>query len=167
MVLLRHFSVGSKGRNWVRALASDINRHVPIIASYFYQTDIDRLIPNKSIKLETGIEEQVNVITKLEPTCSAAMQLDFRTYLPEDILVKIDRASMMNSLEIRAPFLDIDVVEFALACVPEHLKANKRNRKILLKDLSKKLPNTFDFSRKQGFSIPLDNWLRETLWQDF
>jgi len=93
---------------------------------------------------------------------------DFNNYLPEDILVKVDRASMLSSLEVRAPFLDKDLMEFAFREVPPFLKATKKDRKILLKELAIKiLPKEFDINRKQGFSIPLNDWIREGDFRDF
>lgn len=86
---------------------------------------------------------------------------DFATYLPEDILVKVDRASMLASLEVRAPFLDYRIVEFAFGKVPDRLRATESDRKILPKMLAKKiLPAELDVQRKQGFSIPLDTWFK-------
>lgn len=92
-----------------------------------------------------------------------ATRLDFTDYLAEDILVKVDRASMLNSLEVRSPFLDYQIAEFAFGRVPTYLKADSRgNKKILLKRLAKQiLPSGFDFERKQGFSIPMSNWLQK------
>ena len=81
--------------------------------------------------------------------------------MPEDILVKVDRASMSNSLEMRAPFLSKELIEFAFKDLPPELKASSFDRKILLKQLAKKyLPPEFDYSRKQGFDIPIDSWMR-------
>jgi asparagine synthase (glutamine-hydrolysing) len=75
---------------------------------------------------------------------------------------------MINSLEIRAPFLDKNLIEFAFMKVPSKLKSNSKNKKILLKQLSKKiLPTNFDFNRKQGFSIPINDWLKEGSFRDF
>jgi len=93
--------------------------------------------------------------------------MDFKNYLPEDILVKVDRASMINSLELRSPFLDYHVIEYAFGQVPLRLKTLHNQRKIILKKLSKKiLPKNFDRQRKQGFSIPLKEWLKEGEWRD-
>jgi len=76
-------------------------------------------------------------------------------------LVKVDRASMLNSLEVRAPLLDYRIVEFAFGKVPSHLKATRIDKKILLKRLTARvLPPEFDRHRKQGFSIPLAAWLK-------
>ena len=85
-----------------------------------------------------------------------ATRMDFENYLAEDILVKADRASMLNSLELRAPLLDHRIIEFAFGRVPSHLKATPTSRKVLLKRLAGRLlPREFDQNRKQGFSIPL------------
>ena len=96
-----------------------------------------------------------------EDLLQRATRLDFADYLAEDILVKVDRASMMNSLEVRAPLLDHRVIDLAFARVPSRLKATTIGKKILLKRLcARVLPPTFDFGRKQGFSIPIADWLR-------
>jgi asparagine synthase (glutamine-hydrolysing) len=94
--------------------------------------------------------------------------MDFENYLPEDILVKVDRTSMLNSLEVRAPFLDYRVIEFAFGKVPSNLKATPTSRKVLLKKLAERLlPREFDHQRKQGFSIPLGSWLQNGPWRQF
>ena len=91
-----------------------------------------------------------------------ATRMDFESYLADDILVKVDRTSMLNSLEVRSPMLDYRMIEFAFGKVPSYLKANLRNKKILLKLLaSRVLPSNFDKQRKQGFSIPSSKWLKE------
>jgi asparagine synthase (glutamine-hydrolysing) len=97
-----------------------------------------------------------------------AVAMDFENYLPEDILVKVDRASMLNSLEVRAPLLDHRIIEFAFGRVPPQLKATVGSRKVLLKALAKRvLPSEFDRNRKQGFSVPLNSWLRSGPWLAF
>ena len=96
-----------------------------------------------------------------------ATRMDFSNYLPEDILVKVDRASMLNSLELRAPLLDHRIIEFAFAKVPSRLKATSTSKKVFLKRLcSRLLPPVFDQHRKQGFGIPLAHWLRSGPWRD-
>lgn len=92
---------------------------------------------------------------------------DFATYLPEDILVKVDRASMLASLEVRAPFLDYRIIEFAFGAVPDALRATRTSRKVLLKLLAGRLlPKALDVQRKQGFSLPLHSWSKGT-WGDY
>jgi asparagine synthase (glutamine-hydrolysing) len=86
-----------------------------------------------------------------------------QTYLLDDILVKIDRASMYNSLEVRAPFLDKGLVEFANS-LPPHFKHNCLSGKYILKKLMKgKLPNDIIYRPKKGFGIPISNWIRNEL----
>lgn len=94
--------------------------------------------------------------------------VDFQNYLSEDILVKVDRASMANSLEVRSPFLDKKIIEFAFTEIPSSKKIYQNQKKILLKDLCKKLlPSEFNLSRKQGFSIPINQLLISGKWYDF
>lgn len=90
-----------------------------------------------------------------------AMAHDFLTYMVDDVLVKVDRASMLASLEVRAPLLDHAVVEFAFSQLSPRQRAGEGERKRLLRRLAKRrLPAWFDVTRKQGFSIPLAEWLR-------
>lgn len=88
---------------------------------------------------------------------------DIKTYLPGDILVKVDRMSMAHSLEVRAPLLDFRVVEFA-ASLPGTLKILGNNKKKLLKDAFEPyLPSRIVHRRKHGFTVPLDEWFRRDL----
>ena len=87
------------------------------------------------------------------------MRADFGGYMSEDILVKVDRASMLTSLEVRAPLLATSIIEFAYGRLPDDLKVRGRNKKIALKMLGKKyLPKNYQYDRKQGFSVP-ESWL--------
>ena len=75
---------------------------------------------------------------------------------------------MANSLEIRSPFLDHKIIEFAFQEVPSSLKVDQHNRKILLKKLAAKvLPKSFNFERKQGFSIPLKDLILSQEWVEY
>jgi len=89
----------------------------------------------------------------------SALRADFVDYLPGDILVKIDRASMANGLELRAPFLDVDVAEFMLA-LPSSLKVSPKKDKILLRAAFKRdWPASVRNRSKQGFGAPVAHWL--------
>jgi asparagine synthase (glutamine-hydrolysing) len=89
--------------------------------------------------------------------------LDQICYLPDDILYKCDRMSMAHSLEVRPPFLDHRIVEFA-ARLPESFKIRKGRLKFLLKELMRnKLPDSVLGRPKEGFDIPAHQWLRTTL----
>ena len=88
---------------------------------------------------------------------------DLSLYLADDILVKVDRMSMATSLETRAPFLDGDLMELAFS-MPGHLKIRNGERKWILKQAMKDvLPESILNRRKEGFSIPMKNWLRREL----
>lgn len=85
---------------------------------------------------------------------------DQMTYLPNDLLVKVDIASMANSLEARSPFLDHKVMEFA-ASLPENLKMKRLETKSLLKKVAARLvPKEVVYRRKMGFGVPIGNWFR-------
>lgn len=88
--------------------------------------------------------------------------LDMLTYLPDDIMAKVDRASMRYSLEARSPLLDYRVVEYALA-LPQAYKYKNRVKKYILKDiLSDYVPRALFARAKQGFAIPIAEYLRES-----
>lgn len=91
---------------------------------------------------------------------SKILYTDMKTFLPGDILVKVDRMSMANSLEVRAPLLDYQLVEFA-ATLPAKLKFNNGEKKYLLKEAFKPdLSDDILYRKKMGFSVPLAKWLR-------
>lgn len=91
------------------------------------------------------------------------LYVDIKTYLCDDIMVKVDRMSMATSLEARAPFLDYRVVEYA-ATIPSALKIRGTQTKYILKKaLAPLLPPEIIHRGKEGFSIPIKNWLRAEL----
>ncbi len=96
------------------------------------------------------------------------MAMDAVTYLPGDILVKVDRAAMSASLETRAPFLDARIVRAAWR-LPEAARINGKTGKVILREiLYRHVPKALIERPKQGFAVPLDRWLRGALrgWAD-
>ena len=88
---------------------------------------------------------------------------DLKIYLPDDILVKVDRAAMSCSLETRIPFLDHNLVEFALS-LPKDFKLHKTEGKSILKEiLYENVPKEILDRPKAGFSVPICDWLRKDI----
>jgi len=92
------------------------------------------------------------------------MYLDTKTYLPADILTKVDRMSMATSLEVRCPILDHEFVEW-VAGLPIKYKFRDNTRKFMFKKLAERLgvPPPLLQRRKQGFALPLVHWMRSEL----
>ena len=153
--------VGLRGRNWFQGLGENLDTGLPLISGLFDQTTRKRLMASDT-GWQTGAEDILSHRVPIHPDLiQRVTRMDFHNYLAEDILVKVDRASMLNSLEVRAPFLDHRVIEFAFGRVPTRLKTTVSDKKIILKQLCEKLlPPEFDRQRKQGFSIPLAHWLK-------
>ena len=113
--------------------------------------------------------DNANPIGSLEPwfarangsgIVDASLLADLMTYLPNDLLVKVDIATMAVSLEARSPFLDHHVIEFA-ASLPENLKLRGLTTKYLLKKVLRRLlPNENLNRRKMGFGVPIGRWFR-------
>lgn len=93
--------------------------------------------------------------------------LDYALYLPDDILVKADRASMANSIELRSPFLDYRLVEWA-ASLPRSVLLNSKKGKLPLRTVGESLlPTKIHKNEKRGFGVPLGEWFRRSSGQNF
>jgi len=116
----------------------------------------------KQLLNSTNESFKMNYLTDGE-RLNRLLYLDIKTTLPNDYLKKVDTASMANSLEVRTPFLDHEFMEFNATLPPEY-KLKGTNKKYILKRAVKGLiPNEVIEGKKQGFSIPIDDWLRNDL----
>ena len=141
-------------------LKKNKNNFIPI--PHFFQKS-ERLKIFKKKDLFIDIKESFFLKKKL---ISSVLKYDFQNYLRDDILVKIDRASMQNSVEARSPFLDRKIVEYAFNKLNKKHRVSFFSTKIILKQLGKQiLPKNFNFERKQGFSFPLKHYLNNKSWQ--
>jgi asparagine synthase (glutamine-hydrolysing) len=87
--------------------------------------------------------------------------IDFKTYLPSDILTKVDRASMAGSLEARVPFLDHNLVEYGLSLAPSVNLKGRKVKAALAESLKCIVPKFVLNREKMGFTAPLDEWIRQ------
>lgn len=157
--------VGKRGRYFFQQLSMDPIHGLPK-AAYFFdpRTRKKLLAPFVSDYISVAEKIEMSLIPQSLDIIRRGTLVDFHSYLPDDILVKVDRMSMLNSLEMRAPFLSRSMIEFTFSKVPSILKTTETQKKILLKELCKRtLPLNFDLNRKQGFSIPLNKWVKSGL----
>ena len=168
----KYVPIGLKGRNWIQNLDVDFANGLPPVGNYFDSYSRTALISPDVMKNFRSFSTADRIRSEIVPSCrdivQRATRMDFKNYLPEDILVKVDRCSMLNSLEVRAPWLDYRLIEFAFGTAPSEKKVSTSCSKILPKKLiSRLLPKHFDTGRKQGFSIPLASWLEEKSWRNY
>ena len=164
------FPLGFKGKNFINSFNCNFSNGLPNVSKLFDDQNRKHLFNHINFKTLSDLDIQ-NDITPLSDSLIMRYTLfDLLNYLPEDILVKIDRMSMMNSLEMRAPLLDHRIVEYSFSQISDNLKTTYSDKKIILKALGKKiLPKDFNYTRKQGFSIPLSSWfksgnIRDLFW---
>jgi len=120
--------------------------------SVFTKYEIEELLSNHYFFQPNNVNLRINNIEQM-------MISDFQNFLADDVLVKVDRASMSVSLESREPLLDHKIIEFASALPIEY----KKDKKILKDILGKYLPRELFERKKAGFSIPINNWMRNEL----
>ncbi len=130
---------------------------VPISAAQYLSTDYN--LESNSLPVLYPVESLYGV----KDFQIRRMLLDMDTYLPEDILVKMDRASMKYSLEARCPIMDTDVMEYSFR-IPHRFKYHKGDKKHILKDIAYDyIPKELLERPKTGFGVPMDEWLRGPL----
>lgn len=162
------FGAAGKARSLLDTLALDAAEAFYITNCFFRPALWDELAIGELRRETLGYDPARLTIDYYEKAdtddhLSRILYTDIKTYLPGDILVKVDRMSMANSLETRAPLLDYRVVEYA-AGIPSALKLHGRDKKHILKNAFKRmLPDDVLYRKKMGFSVPLAQWLRQEL----
>ncbi len=166
-VSTKNLSFDYKAKRFVAASKYDVvTRHHSWFGSFSPDGQMDLLTESVKDLTRYDIYQDAKDLLKI---CDAQDQieqmqfLDMNFYLAEDILTKVDRASMAVSLEVRAPFLDHRVAEFA-ASLPLDYKLNGSNGKYILKKaVEKLLPKSIIKRPKKGFGIPIADWLKGKL----
>lgn len=162
-------TVSRKAQSLLGTLALDPDTAFFVTNCFFRQSVWDQLAVGE-LSQETKNYDPADITRhhyhngKGEDHLSKILYTDIKTYLPGDILVKVDRMSMANSLETRAPLLDYRVVEYA-ASIPSVLKLKGKEKKFILKDaFSSMLPHDILYRKKMGFSVPMAEWLRKEIY---
>lgn len=165
--LAARLPAGIKGRNRVASLRNGPAQS-GIWGTPYFDIDLRRrlLSPDMIDVLGEGLAApEFRCVPSLQSSSDlidSLTRMDFQQLLPDDYLVKVDRASMANSLEVRTPFLDHRLVEFAFSRIPSEWKCNLNERRRVQNLMAiKYLPKGFELNRKQGFSVPMDAWIRD------
>jgi asparagine synthase (glutamine-hydrolysing) len=98
-----------------------------------------------------------------EPLLHQLLYVDLHTWLPDDLLVKADKMTMANSLELRVPFLDHKLLEFAASLTPEYKVHGQQGTRVLKEAFTRQIPGVILRRKKVGFPVPLKRWLRTDL----
>jgi asparagine synthase (glutamine-hydrolysing) len=159
-----HLPHGARGKNFLRHVARDAaGRYLDSIA--FFQPDERRALFTTDVRSALSSDSEAAMARHFDRFAalsheSRMMRFDFETYLPEDVLTKVDRMSMAHSIESRVPLLDNSVIDLA-ATLPARFKIRDGRRKHVLKEtLRPLLPAGILDRRKQGFGVPLGAWFR-------
>lgn len=158
-------SFATKAKKFMRSATTEaFQMHVKLMESYDHD-HISRLVKHKSFNRVNVDQQLFHYFQYLNTNESVnrMMYTDFKFALPNDMLVKTDRMSKINGLEIRSPFLDHKVVELAYE-IPLQYKMRGTNGKIILKEtFSDLLPKEILTAKKRGFGIPLAEWFKDEL----
>jgi len=161
----RFLPVGVRGRNHLIGMGGDGRHGIAHVNMFFDYEARRRLLaplPGAGRRRSPSPEAwKASLCPAGGTSFQQAAEADFRTYLVDDILVKTDRAAMLNSLEVRAPWLDHRIIDLAFGRVPDSLRAAGGRRKILPRLLAQRvLPAGIDLIRKRGLTIPLARWYK-------
>lgn len=160
-----------KGKNYLKQIDIPYERYILDAKAVFNQEERKLLYSEELINALEGADPYFYNLQYLNKTddkswTDSIMEYDLKTYLPNDILTKVDRMSMFNSLEVRVPILDYRVIEYA-ATIPASLKIKNGISKYIFKEVMKDiLPKPVISKKKHGFNLPLETWLRTDLKKD-
>lgn len=158
---------GIRGRNRIASLRGGPGQSSLWGTPYFDLTLRRRLLSPEVLAelgdtLDAPEQRSLALYQQGQDPVDALTRMDFQQVLPDDYLAKVDRASMASSLEVRSPFLDFRLVEHAFGAIPSDWKCSAMERRRVQNLMAKRhLPAGFELNRKQGFSVPMDEWMRD------
>lgn len=155
-----------KGKNYLIRAGHPIEERYVGNAHIFSANEIKVLLKrNENItSSEEFLKEQYSETAGLE-SMTRMQQIDINNWLPGDILLKADKMSMANSLEVRVPYLDYDVFEFARKLPVRDKIRNGQTKYLFRKVAEKRLPKEIVNRKKLGFPVPIRIWIREEPWR--
>jgi asparagine synthase (glutamine-hydrolysing) len=158
----RYMSLDFKIKRALRGMDHPPRYWLPVWMSSLSPAEFNEFF-QEPVALEEVFEEAVAAWEGCASTnlVDRTTQFYVKLYLQDDILVKVDRASMMNSLEARSPFLDIELVDFVRRIPAEYRFRHGVTKYLLKKSLEPVLPKNILYRRKQGFGVPIGEWFRE------
>jgi asparagine synthase (glutamine-hydrolysing) len=152
----------NKARNLIRE--ANATNYLKAMCSVVDDENLTRLLEESFKEVPTYFDEKTPDILSL---LDRVLAKDYKTYMVDDILTKVDRATMSVSLEGREPFLDQHIIEW-VAKLPNHYKIRNGNKKYLLKEIVHRyLPKEMMDRPKAGFAIPIDEWFSKELAEYF
>ena len=163
---------GARGKNFLRHVGRDEQGRYLDAIRFFGADEKSALLTPELQRAIDGPDAETRLARHFDrlaplPWASQMMRFDAETYLPEDILTKVDRMSMAHSIESRVPLLDNEVIAFA-ATLPAGMKIKNGRRKHVLKEVAATLlPRDIIDRKKQGFGVPLGTWFRGHLRELF
>jgi asparagine synthase (glutamine-hydrolysing) len=135
-------------------------------AFYFTYKEVNKLLNNKMNRVETNYDKSI-LLNDSNDDINRMLAIDYKTYMVDDVLTKVDRAAMSVSLEGREPFLDYRIIEFA-AQLPSKYKYKNGTKKHILKEITHKyLPKEMMDRPKMGFGVPIYEWFKDELKEYF
>ncbi len=167
-ILNKILPLGFRGRNWLNLMTKNFEKDHLDFAVYFDPYASKKIINNKKLNFDKVKFDLYRDLIKSNDIIYKVCLQDFNNFLPEDILAKNDRFSMANSVELRSPFLNTEIINFVFSKLQSKYKVNNSEKKIILKKIAcKVLPKNFVFSKKRGFSIPINEYLKQNKWKTF
>lgn len=166
-VILPH---GTLGKNYIYNISLDpVDRYIDSVSSFngprklrLYSDKLKAAMNGGGSAAEDCFRDLCERVPPGDPL-ARLLYLDSKTYLPGDILTKVDRMTMANSLEARVPLLDHELIEL-VARIPSEMKIHGNDTKFILKKAMKGLvPDEILFREKQGFGVPVGSWINDQL----